>query len=73
MLASVVMLWLAAGQPAPQCSLLLTGKGYRENLDGQHVRYIASYRTACVKLHIESDARVCSLLAEPGLAMGRAR
>ena len=43
MLASVVLLaatvvTLAAGEPAPQCSLLLKGKGYRENLNGQHVR-----------------------------------
>ena len=29
---------VTAGQAAPECSLLLKGKGYKENLNGQHVR-----------------------------------
>ena len=27
-----------AGHATPECSLLLKGKGYKENLNGQHVR-----------------------------------
>jgi hypothetical protein len=68
LLASLVLLAGTAAAPSqPQCSLLLKGKGYSRNLDGQHgpMRFASSVQDCCAFCHATPGCSLCAFPPAP--------